>query len=195
MSDTTTNTPETQRPAASAQSGLRPVTFFLCVLLVFVGDQFSKHWVVSNMFLGQVKPIFGNAFRLMLTHNTGGAWSLLPHGNSLFAIFAGVASIALAVAYVKVGRTELQVGSAFALALGGALGNLIDRVRLGYVVDFFDLRIINWPIFNVADSAITTSILLLLIYFLRTPAPQPTAAPKSVEAPGQEPAQQEEKPA
>jgi signal peptidase II len=193
MSDTTPNMPEARAGAATPSNGLRPVTFCICVLLVFAGDQFSKHWIVSNMFLGQVRPIFGNAFRLMLTHNTGGAWSLLPHGNTLFALFAGVASIGLLIAYFRVGRAELQVGSAFALALGGALGNLIDRVRLGYVVDFFDLRIINWPIFNVADSAITTSILLLLIYFLRTPAPHPVAP--GAEAPGQEPAKQEEKPA
>jgi signal peptidase II len=195
MSDSAENLQSTEAPeanpvpaAAAVAEGLRPGTFFVCVLLVFLSDQLSKHWIVSHLYLGEVRPIFGNAFRLMLTHNTGGAWGLLPQGNTIFAGFAGVAALALVVAYMRVGRMEIAVGSAFALALGGAIGNLLDRVRIGYVVDFFDARIINWPIFNVADSAITISILLLLVHFVRSPSAPPaeaavTPAPEAAAAP------------
>jgi len=67
-----------------------------------------------------------------------------------------------------VARPDSLIAGAFALALGGAFGNLVDRLRFGYVVDFFDARIIHWPIFNVADSAISLSIVLLLIHFFRS---------------------------
>ena len=64
---------------------------------------------------------------------------------------------------------SLHVGTAFALALGGALGNLTDRLRYGYVVDFFHAKIINWPIFNIADSAISLGIVLLMLHLFFSP--------------------------
>jgi signal peptidase II len=147
--------------------GLRPLIFLLTVFMVLAADQASKMWMVRSMSLYDSRPIFGQAFRLTLTHNTGGAWGTLPRGNGVFAVFAAVAIVALILAYQKVGRQDIQVGAAFALAMGGAIGNLLDRIRLGYVVDFFDARIIHWPIFNIADSAITISIILLVWHFLR----------------------------
>ena len=147
---------------------LRPSTFYGIVALIFVCDQFSKAWVRHMLYWGQSRPILGNAFALTLTQNTGGAWGLLPQGNLLFVGFAAVAVIALLFAYHRMQRIELLVGGAFALALGGALGNLLDRLRFGYVVDFFDARIIHWPIFNIADSAISLGIVLLLLHFFRS---------------------------
>lgn len=169
--------------AAAPGQGLRPITFFATVLLVFLADQLSKKWIVKAMFLGESRPIIGQAFRLTLTHNTGGAWGLLPHGNIVFAGFASVAILALLFAYSKVGRIDLPIGAAFALALGGAIGNLLDRVRLGYVVDFFDARIIHWPIFNMADSAITLSICLLLYHQIRNPSSNSSSVPAVEHAP------------
>lgn len=148
--------------------GLRPPVFVVTVLLVFVADQISKAWMVRTMYLGESRPIIGQAFRLTLTHNTGGAWGYLPRGNGVFTAFAAVAVVALILAYQRVGRHDLQVGAAFALAMGGAIGNLADRVRLGFVIDFFDARIIHWPVFNMADSAISISILLLVWHCLRS---------------------------
>ncbi|HZT40599.1 MAG TPA: signal peptidase II [Chthonomonadaceae bacterium] len=147
---------------------LQPSTFYVIVALIFVCDQFSKAWVRHMLYWGQTKPLIGNAFALTLTQNTGGAWGLLPQGNLLFVGFAAVAVLALLFAYHRMQRIELLVGGAFALALGGALGNLLDRLRFGYVVDFFDARIIHWPIFNIADSAISLGIVLLLLHFLRS---------------------------
>src|SRR5437867_475557 len=128
-------------------AGLRPTIFLAIVALVFLADQISKYAIQRFLRPEQSQPLLGNAFALTLTHNTGGAWGLLPRGNTLFICFAAIAVIALLFAYSRMGRMELTVGSAFALALGGALGNLVDRLRYGYVVDFFDARIIHWPIF------------------------------------------------
>ena len=147
---------------------LRPSTFYVIVALIFICDQFSKAWVQRMLAWGQTRPLIGNAFALTLTQNTGGAWGLLPQGNLIFIAFAALAVVALLLAYYRMPRIELLVGGAFALALGGALGNLLDRLRFGYVVDFFDARIIHWPIFNIADSAISLGIVLLLLHFLRS---------------------------
>lgn len=156
-------------PSMSGQMrALRPPVFYCIVLLIFAADQISKAWIKQVLIWEQSRPIFGNAFLLTLTKNTGGAWGMLPHGNSLFIVFAALAVTALLYAYYRMARVELFVGAAFALALGGALGNLLDRLRFGFVVDFFEARIIHWPIFNIADSAISFGIVLLMIHFFRS---------------------------
>lgn len=153
---------------AQASGGLRPMYFYLIVILVFVTDQASKALIQRSMSFGEFRPVFGTNFMLTLTQNTGGAWGLAPSKNGLFVAFAVVAIVALLYAYHRIARGDLLVASAFALALGGAVGNLIDRLRFGYVVDFFDVRVIHWPIFNVADSAISLGIVLLLLHYLRS---------------------------
>jgi signal peptidase II len=159
--------PAIQRNMNDSSRALRPSLFYAIVAIVFIADQMSKQWVQRMLIVnGPSRPIFSDAFLLTLTRNTGGAWGLLPQGNPVFVAFAVLAVCALLFAYHRMQR-DLLVGGAFALALGGALGNLLDRLRFGYVVDFFDARIIHWPIFNVADSAITLGIVLLLLHFFR----------------------------
>ena len=158
---------------------LSPGMFYVLVLLVFGADQWSKAWIQGRIGYHDSLPVIGQAFALTLTHNTGGAWGLLPQGNALFIGFAGIAVIALLLAYHRMHRVELFVGSAFALALGGALGNLLDRIRYGFVVDFFDARFINFPVFNVADSAISLGIVLLILHFLRSSKLETVTAPEA----------------
>src|SRR5437868_6481947 len=112
-----------------APGGLRPLYFYVIVLLVFVSDQASKALIQRTLSFGEYRHVFGSTFMLTLTQNTGGAWGLLPSGNRVFVAFAGVAIVALLYAYHRIARSDLLVGSAFALALGGALGNLLDRLR------------------------------------------------------------------
>lgn len=168
MTQQTLDTTPMTRPRPPGETGLRPFVFYTIVLIVFAADQWSKTWIQKSLGYEQSREIVGRSFLLTLTHNTGGAWGLLPHGNPLFIGFALVAAAALLFAYHRVARPDSLIAGAFALALGGAFGNLVDRLRFGYVVDFFDARIIHWPIFNVADSAISLSIVLLLIHFFRS---------------------------
>ncbi len=162
----TQHTPETEFHPAPVGRTLRPVTFYLVVVMVFFADQISKAWIQRSLALEDSRQVIGNAFTLTLTHNTGGAWGILPHDNRVFGLFAAVAVVALVIAYHRMRHVDLLVGAAFALSLGGALGNLLDRVRYGYVVDFLDARIIHWPVFNIADSAISAGIVLLLAHFV-----------------------------
>jgi signal peptidase II len=160
---------------------VKPVRFYLMALIIVVLDQVTKGVVQSRLPLNNVPlPAVGRFLYLTHARNTGGAFSLFQAGNAMFIVVAFAAIIALVYAYHKMKRTDLAVTAALSLALGGAIGNLIDRVRFGYVVDFFDIQAGTghsiWPIFNVADSAITVGIVLLACHFLfaRSPADQGT---------------------
>jgi signal peptidase II len=170
--DTSTTLIREACPAKPVRA-LRPFTFYIIVAAVFFADQFSKFWMQRVLIWEQPWPQYASPFALTLTKNTGGAWGLLPQGNLLFIVFAAVAVFALLFAYHRMARIDLLVGGAFALALGGAMGNLLDRLRYGYVVDFFDLRLIHWPVFNIADTAISCGILLLLWHFFRSGSSEP----------------------
>lgn len=161
---------------------MKPVRFYLLAVIIVILDQLTKWVVQAKLPLDNVPvPAVGRFLYLTHTRNTGGAFSLFQAGNTVFIVVAFAAIIALVYAYHKMKRTDLAVTAALALALGGAIGNLIDRIRFGFVVDFFDIQAGTghsiWPIFNVADSAITVGIVLLAFHFLfaKSPAGQDSA--------------------
>ncbi|HZW86798.1 MAG TPA: signal peptidase II [Gallionella sp.] len=135
--------------------------------LVIVLDQLSKAWIANHFFLGESYTVF-SVFNLVLAHNTGAAFSFLNNAGgiqrwlfSIIAIFASVLIIWLLRKHAK----QTLFAFALSLILGGALGNLIDRVVYGYVVDFLSF---HWdehyfPAFNLADSAITCGAFLLIL--------------------------------
>ncbi|MEJ2680715.1 MAG: signal peptidase II [Gammaproteobacteria bacterium] len=140
-------------------------------LLVFVLDQASKYWVVGQLYVGEVRS-WTSFFNLTLVYNPGAAWSFLADmgGTQRWFLvgFSAFASLALAVWLYTLRRSERWVSIAIALILGGALGNLYDRIMWGEVVDFLDFFWSNYhfPAFNVADSAITLGAGILLIDLL-----------------------------
>ena len=137
-------------------------------------DQFSKHWIGAALPLGRetaVTPFFN----LVLIHNTGAAFSLLSSASGWQRLlFSGIAILAAIVILHLLRKYpgNLYFSLALSLILGGALGNLIDRARLGYVIDFLDFYWggYHWPAFNVADSAITLGAILLIWDSFRRPA-------------------------
>jgi signal peptidase II len=136
-------------------------------LLVVVLDQASKQ-LVTHILEGRAPvPVFGGLFQLDYTRNTGAAFSILPRGGWLFAVVAVGVVVGILIFYPRLQGYGVLSGLAFGLILGGAAGNLIDRMRLGYVVDFIDFR---WfPVFNLADSAIVCGVgLLILTSLLQT---------------------------
>lgn len=137
----------------------------LITVLLIVIDQLTKLAVVSTMSLNQSVPVIPNVFHITYVHNFGAAFGILAHRTGFFILItvAVVLFILFFLRQVPGEHTLLRV--ALALQLGGALGNLIDRVRFGYVVDFFDFRV--WPVFNVADIAIVTGIGLLILDLAR----------------------------
>jgi len=160
---------------------MRALTFFMIAVVIAVADQLSK-WSVSRNVPPSGRPLILGIFSLTPTHNTGGAFSLLQAHNWLFLTIGCVALLALVAAFFLQRRRDLVVSAALALALGGAIGNLIDRATLGYVRDFFHLHDFEgrtlWPVFNIADSAITVAVVLLAYRALR-PAREREPAPAS----------------
>jgi signal peptidase II len=145
-------------------------TVYVLAAFVFALDQVTKHWAVSHLALDtQSVPLIPRVLYFTRTSNTGSAFGLFPGSSQILALAALAAAIAISV-YVARSRTLLpwMIGIALALPLGGALGNFLDRIRLSYVVDFIDLRIgtYQWPVFNVADSAICIGVALLAIVFV-----------------------------
>jgi signal peptidase II len=142
--------------------------FLVIVAIIVVLDQFSKQWIRDNIPLGGSLPAVG---RLIIVHvqNTGSAFGLFTDQAFLLSIIAvaGLVVVLLFFRYLK--QLGLAGGIALSLIFAGALGNLIDRLRLGHVTDFIYVRLwgdFYWPAFNVADSAITTGAILLAVVAL-----------------------------
>src|SRR5947209_5150677 len=136
--------------------------------LVIMVDQLVKALVTEKLKSGRVVELLGGLVRLDYTSNTGAAFGFFRSGSIVFAVIAGVVSVAIIGYYRKAAESPVVVRTALGLILGGAVGNLIDRVRLGYVVDFIDVRV--WPVFNLADSAIVLGVTLLLAHALMRPS-------------------------
>ncbi len=136
-------------------------------LLALILDQASKLAVDGAMQLYQSIPIMPY-FNLTYVHNTGAAFSFLSEAGGwqrwFFAGLALVISIVIAFWLARLKRHETLLAVALALVLGGAIGNLIDRLAYGYVIDFLDVyyQDWHWPAFNIADSAITLGVILML---------------------------------
>lgn len=155
-----------------------PAALAAIFVAVVVLDQLSKWWVMASFALFESRPVVEGFFRLTYVLNTGAAFGLLAGPRVWWrqAFFVLVALVALAV-LVSAYRHYRHRGGLYVVAVGliggGAVGNLIDRLRFGAVVDFLDFYIQthHWPAFNVADSAITVGVGLFLLASLREPAP------------------------
>ena len=145
-----------------------PVLFWIVTAIVLVADQWTKHLVSSRMWRGQSLEVLGSFFRLTYVHNDGAAFGLDLGGRWSF-----VAVTILVAAFILFYYWRAERGSiarwALALILGGALGNLVDRVRIGEVVDFLHLSAFgfSWPIFNVADIGVSVGVGLLALHLFR----------------------------
>lgn len=139
-------------------------------VVVVVLDQLTKAWVRSTMTLNETIPVVGDVVRLTYIHNEGAAFGLSvgPHSSQVFLVLAAVASVLVLYLLLSAPREERMQRVALALILGGALGNIIDRVRWSMVVDFIQVGVAGhfWPIFNVADSAVTIGAVLLAWTYL-----------------------------
>ncbi|MGZ5053718.1 MAG: signal peptidase II [Methylobacter sp.] len=136
-------------------------------LLAIILDQASKLAIAGSMRLYESTDIMP-FFKLTYVHNTGAAFSFLSEAGGwqrwFFAGLALVISVAIAVWLTRLKKHETLLAVALALILGGAVGNLIDRLAYGYVIDFLDVyyETWHWPAFNIADSAITIGVMLML---------------------------------
>ncbi|MFA5257338.1 MAG: signal peptidase II [Opitutales bacterium] len=140
---------------------------FYVLILVVAADQASKHWVasVSGLEPGAYPPYGGievipGFFSLVYSTNTGAAWGMLTGFGALLALLgvAAIAAVFFMRRHLELNRLPMQL--VFGLICGGIIGNLIDRIRIGHVIDFLDFQLgfYRWPTFNVADSAMVVGV-------------------------------------
>jgi len=150
------------------------VRFALVFLLVLVLDQLSKFWVTAHFHLHESVPVLPGFFSLTYLTNTGAAFGLLAGRPALWrqVFFIGVglaALVAIALLHRRLAARNRYYAISLAMIAGGAVGNLLDRIRLGAVIDFLDFYLgrHHWPAFNLADSAITLGVGLFFLLNLR----------------------------
>jgi len=139
----------------------------LAALGIYLLDQSSKAWAVRKLRFGDTRTLIEGFFDFVYTENRGIAFGQLQEGGAFgrwfFVVLAAVAAVAVLYYFFRVPRSDDRVLGACALLLAGILGNLTDRVRFGYVIDFIVLHAgkYHWPTFNVADATICIGALLL----------------------------------
>jgi len=138
--------------------------YFSLSLILLVIDQLTKWWVSISLDLRVPNNLVGNVIRLTRVHNDGGAFGILPGGGIVFLIVSGIVSLILFLILLTMRIDSRLIRTGMAFVLAGAIGNLIDRVRWGYVLDFFEIR--GFPIFNVADACITVGAVLIILAIL-----------------------------
>ena len=141
--------------------------WYLLILLALIGgDQLLKHWVVTRLAIGESAPFLPGIMRFTRLHNYGAAWSSFSGKTAVLLIITTVLMVAVAVLLVKnIVRHPLGVAAGL-LILGGGIGNYIDRIFRGYVVDMFDLQFMSYPIFNLADCFVVVGAILGAVYYL-----------------------------
>ncbi len=164
-------------------------------------DQLSKLWIVENMSQTPSRVLIEGFLRLRLTRNTGAAFGIFQGGAGVLSLAAIAIVGAIIFSATRMGGTNRLTVLSMGLIVGGAIGNLVDRLRLGYVVDFIEVygprvelgnNVYPWPVFNIADSAISVGVVLLIATMLYGGKPDPRTATLPAEQPQNTPAQSNE---
>jgi signal peptidase II len=138
----------------------------IIVAISVILDQVSKHLVVQNIELHGTVPFIPNFMSFYHTRNTGAAFSMLSNNRWVFMIMSVFAMGVMIWLLIKEYKRHPLMTVSLAMVLGGGIGNMIDRVRLGYVVDFFKTEFIDFAIFNVADCFVSVGAVLLAVYVM-----------------------------
>ena len=143
------------------------ISLFITIIILVL-DQITKFIIASSMKVGDSFEVIPNFLNITSHRNDGAAWGILSGKMSFFFIITIIILFVLIVFYIKEAKNNLLMQIAISLLFAGALGNFIDRVLHGEVVDFVDTYIFgyNFPIFNVADSSLTIGVLLIIIALL-----------------------------
>lgn len=154
--------------SVSEKTAKHYITAFIIALAGVILDQLSKYMAVHFLQGTDGIDLIPGVFRLTYLENRGAAFGVLQGQQWFFYIITAVILVVVVLAYVRIpaGRKFLPLQICAVFIVSGALGNLIDRVRLGYVVDFFYFELIDFPVFNVADIFICVGGALFVIYFM-----------------------------
>lgn len=142
--------------------------YYVLALIVIITDQISKWFIVKEMEQSESIVVIKNFFSITSHRNKGAAWGILENQMMFFYIITLVVVIGIIYYMQKYAKENALLATSLGLLLGGALGNFIDRLFRNEVVDFLDFKIINYnyPIFNIADSALFIGVVILIIYVI-----------------------------
>lgn len=144
------------------------IIIFFVFLLLFC-DQYLKYYIANSFELYQIKELIPNFINLTYIHNDGAGWGLFSGSIHFLSVISFVASIFFVYLLYKNRHQSLAVNVSIGFLIAGTIGNLIDRLRLGYVIDMIQLVMIDFPIFNLADSYLTIGIIILIICTFKNP--------------------------
>lgn len=140
--------------------------YVLILAALIAADQWLKWWTVSHLALGESAPFLPHIMQLTRLHNYGAAWSSFSGKTALLLVITIALMVVVAILLIRrIVRHPLGVIAGL-LILGGGIGNMIDRIWHGYVVDMFDLQLFSYPIFNLADCFVVVGAILGAIYYL-----------------------------
>ena len=142
------------------------IIWSILAVLIIVLDRITKYLVVSNIALGESITVIPKLFDFTYVKNTGAAFSVLSNATWLLSIISVVFSILILVYFIVKKPKYKLLRVSLLLIFAGAVGNAIDRIALGYVIDFIQTTFMEFPVFNVADIAITCGAVLLIVYEL-----------------------------
>ncbi|MBL0165359.1 MAG: signal peptidase II [Xanthomonadales bacterium] len=155
------------------------LTWLVLSLLIIIADQLSKWVVLAHFQLHESLPVIDGLLSWTLAFNEGAAFSFLSDAGGwqrwFFTVLAVVVSGILVIWLKRTARSDWRTALPLAFIVGGAIGNVIDRIRLGHVVDFIDVHYgtWSWPAFNIADSAISVGAVILIVFGLFASKPAP----------------------
>lgn len=136
---------------------------FLSIFVLILIDQVTKYFITANMKVYDSIVVIENIFHLTYVRNFGAAFSILQNKKIFFVVITVIVAMGIIFTIAKYSKgMHRAMLYSLALILAGAIGNLIDRIRLGYVIDFFDFRI--WPVFNIADMCVVCGCILITYY-------------------------------
>ncbi|MCI6368686.1 MAG: signal peptidase II [Limosilactobacillus reuteri] len=138
----------------------------IIILILTICDQLLKSWVASSIVLGGSKQLIPGIIELTNLRNSGAAWSIFEGQQTFFTIITIIAIIVIGY-FIWQYRKNIPMLIGLSLIMAGTIGNFIDRLRQGYVVDMFETTFINFPIFNIADMCLTIGVIWLIICILK----------------------------
>lgn len=144
-------------------------TILFTALIAIILDQVSKFLIASSFFYGEQKVLINGILSLTKIFNSGAAFSILQNQTPLLILISTAIALGLIIYLIKKLNTlNIQLVIGWGLILGGTIGNLIDRIIFGYVLDFIKLDFIDFPIFNLADLSINFGVIIILVYTLKS---------------------------
>ena len=139
--------------------------YAIIAAVVIALDQFFKHWIVMNVSYGTDMALLPGIVHLTNVKNTGAAFSLFSNSTLLLTVITIIFILCL-IAYLIFAKLSVRCRVCIAAVIGGAIGNLADRLRLGYVVDMFEVEFVHYAIFNIADCFIVVGVILFCLFYI-----------------------------